>query len=128
MDEKRLGGSISLVGFDRLEPAEITIVKKIVGTCVKKLQENGNYKDLKLVLQQHQHGKTFKHEINAQASFDEGTFTAHVTEWNLFKAISEAIEKINSELVHKNKGEKRKEKGIRKERKVEEEEEETEEL
>jgi len=121
MDEKRLGGNIALVGFDKLELSEITIVKKIVGKYVKKLQENGDYKNLKLVLQQHQHGKTFKHEINAQASFAEGTFTSNVTEWNLFKAISIAMEKLESELIHKNKNEKRKEKGIREERKVEEE-------
>jgi len=121
MDEKRLGGNIALVGFDKLEPTELTIIKKIVGTYVKKLQEIGNYNELKMVLQQHQHGKTFKHEINAQVQFNEGKFTSNVTEWNLFKAISGAMKNLISEIVHTNKKEKKKEKGIRKERKVEQE-------
>jgi len=103
MDEKRLGGNIALVGFDILEPAELIIVKKIVGTYVKKLQENTEYKELKLVLKQSQHGKTFKHEINAQLDLNKGSFQSKVTEWNLFKAISTAMEKLISEFSHQNK-------------------------
>ena len=117
MEEIRLGGSIALVGFDKLEPVEITIVKKITGTYVKKMQENGSYQDLKLVLQQHKHGKSFKHEITAQAQFVEGRFGATVTDWNLFKALSETLEKIISEINHKRKKEIRKEKIIEQEEK-----------
>jgi ribosome-associated translation inhibitor RaiA len=121
MDEKRLGGNIALVGFDKLEPAELIIVKKIVGTYVKKLQENTDYKELKLVLQQHQHGKTFKHEINAQVDLNKRTFHSNVTEWNLFKAISEAMKKLISEFSHQKK------KDIKKKTKTEKLESETEE-
>jgi len=117
MEEARLGGNISLIGFDKLEPTELAIAKKITGTYVKKMQENGVYKELRLVLQQHQHGKTFKHEINVQAIFEEGKFGTDVTDWNLFTALSKALEKILAELVHKKKKEIRKEKKIEKEEK-----------
>ena len=121
MDEKRLGGNIALVGFDKLEPAELIIVKKIVGTYVKKLQENTDYKELRLVLQQHQHGKTFKHEINAQVDLKKGKLHSTVTEWNLFKAISAVMKKLISEFSHQKK------KDIKKKTKTEKLEPETEE-
>jgi len=121
MDEKRLGENIALVGFDKLEPAELIIVKKIVGTYVKKLQEITDYKELKLVLQQHQHGKTFKHEINAQVDLNEGKLHSTVTEWNLFKAISAVMKKLISEFSHQKK------KDIKKKTKTEKLEPETEE-
>jgi len=103
MDEKRLGGNIALVGFDILEPAELIIVKKIVGTYVKKLQESTEYKELKLVLKQSQHGKTFKHEINAQVDLNKGSFQSKVVEWNLFTAIAAAMDKLISEFSHQKK-------------------------
>ncbi len=96
----KLKGNIALVGFDSLEPSEMIIVKKIVGNYVKRMGNVANYEEMKLVLQQHKHGKGFKHEINALAFFDEGRFNAHVTEWNLYKALSEVCEKILNEIEH----------------------------
>ena len=109
-EETKLGGNISLINFEVLEPAELVVVKKIVGTYVKKLAENTSYNGLKLRLKQTEHGKSFLHEIEAQAfitdsqSKEEGgniILSASSTGRNLFSALSEVLEKINSEAIHK---------------------------
>ena len=107
MPEIKLGGNISLVGFDQLDNAELVIIKKIVGNSIKKMSESGDYKEMKITLVQHPHGKSFKHEVEASAFFAEGRFASNITERNLFTAVSEVCEKINSELVHKQKKEQR---------------------
>jgi len=107
MAEIKLGGNIALVGFEKLDPAELTIIKKIVGNAIKKMSESGDYKEMKLSLQQHQHGKGFKHEIDGLAIFSEGRFASNVVEWNLFTAVSEVCEKITKELLHVTKKEQR---------------------
>lgn len=107
-----LKGSIALVGFEILDPAEQAVIKRIVGGYIKKMGNMGNYKEMKLTLQQHPHGKSFKHEINAMATFGEGTFNAAVTEWNVYAALAKICEKIMSELEHKKKKEQRHEKVV----------------
>ena len=99
-EEVKLGGNIALVGFEILEPAELTIIKKIVGTYVKKLCENGDYKEMRLTLQQHAKGKSFKHEISGLAFVGANRFSAESTEWNVYKAASEVCEKILSAVVN----------------------------
>ena len=98
--EMVLGGDIALVGFNILEPAELVIVKKMVGTYVKKMGNHGDYKEMRLTLQQHPHGKTFKHEVSGLAIFSEGRFNSNVTDWNLYSAISQVCEKIMQEVTH----------------------------
>ena len=96
--KKKLGGNIALVGFEILDPTEIVIVKKIVGNYVRKMSNNGAYQEMRLTLQQHKHGKTFKHEITGFAIFNEGKFNSNVTDWNLFTAISQVCDKMLEEL------------------------------
>ena len=111
-EEMKLGGNIALVGFEILDPAELIILKKIVGNYVRKLGNNGNYQEMKLTLQQHPHGKSFKHEITAIAIFKEGRFNSEATDWNVYNAVSQVCEKILQEVLHsirkegENKGEK----------------------
>lgn len=102
-----LGGNISLVGFEKLDSAELIIVKKIVGTYIKKMSEIADYKEMRLTLKQHSHGKTFKHEVEGSALFTEGRFATNVTEWNLFTAVSMVCEKIFNEVSHIKKKEQR---------------------
>jgi hypothetical protein len=102
-----LGGNISLVGFEILDNAELVIVKKIVGTYIKKMSEIADYKEMRLSLKQHPHGKSFNHEISGFALFSEGRFSTNVTERNLFTAVSAACEKIFNEISHVRKKEQR---------------------
>lgn len=103
----KLGGNISLVGFEKLDNAEMVIIRKIVGTYIKKMSEAGDYKEMRLTLKQHPHGKSFKHEVEGSATFSEGRFASNVTEWNLFTAVSEVCTKIFNEVSHAKKKEQR---------------------
>ena len=98
--EIKLKGNIALVGFEILDPAELVIIKKIVGTYVKKICENGPYNEMRLTLQQHAHGKSFKHEIQGLAFVGNNRFSAEITEWNLYSAVSQVCEKILNAVVH----------------------------
>jgi len=107
-----LMGKIDLVGFEVLDAEEIDIVKRIVANYIRKMSNLGDYKEMRLALRQHEHGKTFKHEIDAFAIFSEGKFNAEVTDWNLYAALSSVCEKIMSELEHLSKKEQRHDKKI----------------
>ena len=104
-EELNLGGNIALVGFNILEPSELVVLKKIVGNYVRKMCTYGNYQEMRLTLQQHAHGKSFKHEVNGLAIFKEGKFYSNVVEWNLYSAVSQVCSKILEELAHKQKKE-----------------------
>lgn len=101
MVETKLGGEISLIGFDSLEPMELIVIKKIVGNYVRKLSTQTNYNSLRLELKQHKKGKSFTHEINAQLSINGGHFGASVTEWNLYACLTKLLEKVLAEAMHK---------------------------
>ena len=62
-----LGGNIKLVGFKELEPAQLIVIKKIVGNFAKKLNDHkGTFEELTLDLKSvhnsnHEiHGKIFQ--------------------------------------------------------------------
>jgi len=94
----QLGGNIALVGFENLELSELDVVKKLVRNYVRKLGNSGNYKEMRLTLQQHPHGKSFKHEIKGFAIFEEGRFNSDAMEWNLYSAVSQVCERILEEV------------------------------
>ena len=106
-EDTKPGGNLALVGFEILEPTELDSINKIVSTYVKKLSESGYFNELRLKLRQHPHGKSFKHEIEGFAIMGKNRLTAEVTEWNLYKAVSEVCEKICSEAAHIAKKEQR---------------------
>ncbi len=107
--EETLGGNITLIGF-KLEPMEAAVVKKIVGNYVRKLIEKADYKSLKLRLKQHQHGKGFLHEIEAEAVItasggkQEGenrVLNSTISDYNLFSALSNVLENLLAEAEHR---------------------------
>ena len=102
--------NIALIGFGKLEPSEMNVINQILETHVKKLQELTNYESLRLKLHPHQHSKSFIHEIHAelQAKQAKGSdkgreiiISASATQKSLFSALSEVLEKLASEAVHK---------------------------
>jgi len=103
----KLSGNVALVGFEILEPTEIESVKKVVLLYIKKLSEAGSLQELKLTLQQHPHGKSFKHEINGLVFINNERIAAAMTDWNIYKAVSDVCEKMYSAAVHKLKKEQR---------------------
>jgi len=105
--EIKLSGNVALVGFEILEPAEIESIRKIVLTYLKKLSETGQLSDMRLTLNQRAHGKSFKHEIKGLVFMNNRRFSADVTEWNVYTAVSAVCEKMFSEASHSLKKEQR---------------------
>lgn len=106
MTEIKLGGEISLIGFGSLEPMELIVVKKIVGNYIRKLSTQVNYNSLRLELKQHHKGKSFMHEINAQLSADGSLFGANLTDWNLYVCLTNLLDKVLIEALHKKRSDK----------------------
>jgi len=96
----RLGGNIILTGFS-LEPAEMIVVKKIVGTYVRKISEKIDYKEIKINLKQSQKAKSFLHEIQVDVRTNKGLLTSNTNDRNLYTALSEALNKVNNQAEHK---------------------------
>jgi len=104
----KLAGNIALIGFEILEPIELESIKKIVVPYIKKISENCQFDEMKLTLQQHPRGKSFKHEIKGAVFIDRDTrVVASVTKWNLYNAIADVCEKMYAEIIHKRKKEQR---------------------
>jgi len=99
-NEIRLGGNIVLVGFS-LEPIEMIVVKKIIGNYAKKIGEKVEYKELKISLKKTEKAQSFLHEISANAEVKDGMLSSNAVNHNLYTALSEALEKVNSQAEHK---------------------------
>jgi ribosome-associated translation inhibitor RaiA len=101
---RQLGGNISLVNME-LDPMQMAVVKKIAGNHVKKLGEIANCKEIKIRLKKHEHGKAVLYEMDAQAIIlSEGKeiiLSANTSNYNLYSALSEALEKLLSEATHR---------------------------
>jgi ribosome-associated translation inhibitor RaiA len=98
--ELKLGGNIVLAGFS-LDPAEMIVVKKIVGNYAKRINEKTEYKEIKIRLKQAQKIKSFLHSINVEVYTNKGILTSSTEDKNLYSGLSAALEKIYSQAEHK---------------------------
>ncbi|MEM4152983.1 MAG: hypothetical protein QXK80_02630 [Candidatus Pacearchaeota archaeon] len=96
-----LGKNIQLIGFDALEPTEISIIQDLLLHYIKKIENKTNYELFKLKLKMHQHNKTFIHELKAELFIHPGmVLGSALTHKNLYKGISDIMKKILSEIEH----------------------------
>lgn len=99
-DVLELGGNIELNGFSELDKATMVIVKKMIGSFAKKLNEH-NVELGKITVQlKHIHkeqGKG-KFEIHAKVDSDGKIATSEIVQPNLFFALDEALKKIKNQL------------------------------
>jgi len=98
-------GKIALSGFD-LEPIEKSIVDKIIKTHERKIREKVGYKEIKLNMKKSQKAKTFLHEIHGRLITDgknmqKHDFEAKSSDYNLFSAVDEVLEKLLKEAENK---------------------------
>jgi len=91
-------GKIILAGFD-LEPAEKAIVNNLIANYQQKIAEKFDYKEIRLRMKKSVRGKTFLHEVQGLL-IGEKKFNAKVTDYNLFSALSETLEKLMNEAEH----------------------------
>ena len=85
-----LGGNIKLDGFQTVDSPSLIIVKKMVGNCVKKLQqENASFQEFLLKLE-----SSSPISISAKLTTTERNCNASASDINLFFAINKALEEI----------------------------------
>jgi len=99
-EELKLGGNIVLVGFS-LDPAEMIVVKKIVGHYAKKISEQTAYSELKVRLRQSKKTKSFLHELDVDVFTSGGILTSNAEDKNLYSGLSDALEKVYNQAQHK---------------------------
>jgi len=99
-DTQELGGHIRLSGFRDVDGASMIIIKKIVGSFVKKISEkNKDFKSLTMTLKK-VHGSeesetSGKYELQANLIADK-PYNSDVTHQNLMFAVDTALKKVES--------------------------------
>ncbi|MCX8193969.1 MAG: hypothetical protein N3G19_01250 [Candidatus Pacearchaeota archaeon] len=96
-----LGKNVQLIGFDILEPSEISVIQHLLLNYIKKIENKTNYELLKLKLKMHQHSKMFMHELKAELFIHPGMVIGSIlTHKNLYKGTSTIMKKLLSEIEH----------------------------
>ena len=92
----KLGGNIELEGFDNLEPAQLIVIKKIVGSNARKISEGiAAFDNLSITLKENQADrKTLTGKITIKGIDHE----AEATDKNLFFALNELFNKLTSKI------------------------------
>jgi len=92
----KLGGNIELEGFESVEPAQLIVIKKIVGSNAKKITEEvAAFENLCVTLKSKDaHGVTLSGKIVIKGSAHE----SEASDKNLFFALNELFTKLNSQI------------------------------
>jgi len=96
-----LGGSIELSGFSELEPAQMIVLKKIIGNYARRFSEiTKKFELLAVTLKYvHEREKSEKYELHARL-MDNGTpIVAEEVDRNLYVAIDNVLKKVEKEIV-----------------------------
>lgn len=99
--------SISLAGFSALDPFEFELSKKVISNYVKRIKEISDYQKLKLHLKSVHDKKVHLHihfvdaalEVKAHGKH-KSILGAKAQHRNPYTAISEALDKLLSEIQH----------------------------
>ena len=100
MDEDlELGGKIVLSGFKEIKPAELVVVKKLIGSYARKFSDNTReYEGLKLHLKGiHKTPGSEKYEVHGKLLFAGQVKFAEVIDRNLFIALDSLLKKLEFE-------------------------------
>ena len=92
-DVMQLGGNIELIGFSRLDPASLVVLKKIVGNYARQFSDKINVEKLSISM------KTDDKNILLSVVLvtPEKSFATENTHSNLFIAIDTLLKKIDSD-------------------------------
>ncbi len=83
----QLGTKITLEGFEAVEPAQQIVVRKMVGSLAKKLEEiKGSYEKLELT--------KAANTVSLKATFKDSMQEASAEHENLFFALSNAFKQL----------------------------------
>jgi ribosome-associated translation inhibitor RaiA len=92
----QLGDRIELNNFEELDPGELTVLKKMIGNHANKFHEFSKlHLHLKAV---HKKEKSQKYQINGQLEIDNKHLESESTNFNLFFAINEVLDRLKEQL------------------------------
>ncbi|NJL44027.1 MAG: hypothetical protein HC945_01740 [Nitrosarchaeum sp.] len=96
-----LGGSITLVGFKERDPAELVVVKKLVGAYARKITDaSSGFEGLTVSMKPvHKQGDSEKFEVHAKVLLAGKPQVSEVTDRNLFVALDSALKKLTASLA-----------------------------
>ncbi len=94
-----LGGNIQLTGFRDLDPATLTVVKKLVGNFVSNISTvEKNFRGLHLTLKQiHKREKSEEYELHVLVNANK-IHTAELVDRNLMVGIDKVFKKVERGL------------------------------
>jgi hypothetical protein len=105
-----MDNTISLRGFDNLDPSELKKVEEIVSKNIKKIASGEGYENLSIELKQHKHAMGFNHEIkailflkNPKISSQNQRISSQTTDKNLYKSLKVVLDKLLAEIEHNQK-------------------------
>ena len=91
----QLGDKIELKEFNDLEPGELTVLKKMIGNSVNHFHD---FEKLTLHMKGvHKKEKSQKFQINGFLLKNGKNYEAEATNYNLFFAINEVLERLRKE-------------------------------
>lgn len=96
----KLGDNIEITGFKELSRDQLVIVKKMIGNHVKKISDmNPEFRNLKLTLKEvHKTENNQKYQLNGNLDVGGKISSAEITNYNLFFAISEILNKLEGSV------------------------------
>lgn len=92
----KLGGHIELEGFDDIEPAQLVVIKKIVGSSAKKISEEiAELDNLQITLKENEKDKV---TISGKIKIKDAEHEAEASDKNLFFALNKVIAELKSKI------------------------------
>lgn len=92
----KLGGNIELEGFDNIEPAQLVVIKKIVGSSAKKISEEiSEFENLQITLKENDKDKV---TLNGKITIKGTEHEAEASDKNLFFALNKVIGELTAKI------------------------------
>ena len=102
-EDVELGGNITLTGFKEVSPAEMVVVKKMVGSYARQLSDDiTDFQSLKVTLKEvHKAAANAneKHEIHVSVRYHGHHFEVKETDRNLFVVLDSALHKATEHAL-----------------------------
>ena len=99
-DVMELGGNITLSGFTSVGPAELIVLKKVLGNHVRRIADRKDFESLAINLKEI-HGNEdhhSKYDLKANLSGSGSPINAEVIEHNLFVGIDSLLKKVAAQI------------------------------
>lgn len=92
----KLGGNIEIEGFDDIEPAQLVVIKKMIGNSAKKISEEiSTFDNLSVTLNENEKGQVM---LSAKITMKDKEHEAGASDKNLFFALNNLFNNLIAKL------------------------------